>query len=553
MSAQKAADGSCAGREGDGGAMLGGKDFDLDAADDLPPAAPQPLLRFGSGEPYAGEHLASYGRWDGQEEPLRFFEDFQALDEGSGPSMLNLAGDFYHEPDNVQRGVTMTVGLEGDIGIMQDFYRSKDVSRGVAFDAEMGYSSVDQLSPSFRTGEPYEFFDGKASHPTDPSSFSDLTPLPTSLLDLQKAADLPSEDFGPFKQAHSKFEAPAKEAAPSAFSDKKGVPIELPPFGNERTTLMFKGPSPAELANCVKSFLDDVVRSEIIKLRPAKLSLKAQVFREDGGSHTNCTLKVRVWTVPPSGRESQRLAVEFARRSGDAANFLRTYDEAAQFLRARFQADCVHSTAPVMPPPPLPSPPEEDEASAPAKLLVADTDCDAYMKLRTPLLDLADPKSESNKPVRAEAVAALAAAATCTGARVLLKLFASLGLDISAFLAGLLSSERLDVVYEASRLAAQVAPYVSDGDAGALLLTALKAVRAEKTSRLARLELADAVCSAAPGCPRERHLHDTLLEALSDFRGNADCREKSAIAHRLERALGNLNKIEGKAKAVHTR
>merc|ERR1719284_536807 len=245
---------------------------------------------------------------------ISFVGDFHC-DPDSEPPKMALVEDFYREPDNVQRGVTMHMGSD---------------SLGVMLDAGKGHGSVHPKLPPSGTDEPYDFLKGKASNATDPSGLSDQPPQPSGILEK---ADLPELAPEPEKPE------PETDALPGeAFSDGRVAPLELHSYGSERTTLIFQGPSPADLANCMYKFLLKELTADIIKLSLLKFSIKAMVFREDSGYHSNCTLKVRVWSAPPSDGQGKRLAVEFTRRRGDAVAFARTFQQAATALRARFGA-----------------------------------------------------------------------------------------------------------------------------------------------------------------------------------------------------------------------
>jgi hypothetical protein len=405
-------------------------------------------------------------------------------------------------------------------------------SKGMMMDPAMALRGPVDGSTFGMGGEPHDFFYGKASNPAGPSTFSDLQPPSLYEQQLQKAAGLPSEmgqHTYPSKKAL--HQAPPKDDGAPKFSDGMATPSERPPFGNDNTTVFFQeqagGPSPADLANCAHSFLLTEVTAEIVKTSPLKFALKAVVFREDEGHRTSCTLKVRVFSEESNG-DSKRLAVEIMKRQGDTLSFMRTVGQLASCLRTRYQAYVIEvgaatpeTQATLLLPPPPPPPPEPEEQEADSAELVK------------PLITLASTGDKGALPVRAESVAALAG----VGAAVILKALNSDCIDVASFVAGLLSSEQLDVVYQASRLAAQLAPLVSDGAmAGKLLTAALDKARAEKTGRLARLELANAVAGAARSCRREFSVEKQLREALND---ECLCRE-SAVASSLGDALSNL-------------
>merc|ERR1711959_647819 len=90
-----------------------------------------------------------------------------------------------------------------------------------------------------------------------------------------------------------------------------------------------EGASPHEIGNRVLTFLRSQVVASITKVRPAKYTVRADVF-EDGAA---CALKVRLYQV---GDAPARYSVEFQRRSGCAFAFSKVYKRAADFLKQAF-------------------------------------------------------------------------------------------------------------------------------------------------------------------------------------------------------------------------
>jgi hypothetical protein len=234
------------------------------------------------------------------------------------------------------------------------------------------------------------------------------------------------------------------------------------------STVTLEVASAADAANVIHAFLTTEVTAEILKLRPEKFSIKAQIF---GPSWEQCILKVRVYQ---SAANVQALAVEFSRRSGDGLTFARTFAAARQRLQDRFGAQLVDDQLAPQLPESVPSPPPTEwPGERPSALL-------------RPLLDAV---RGGTAPVEVEAVAALAVFAS-TGCAVLCAACIDMGLDVAAFLADLLASKRLEVIYPAAHLALQLAPHACNGaPVGRGLAEVFEGNPAMSISHLARNEL----------------------------------------------------------------
>lgn len=102
---------------------------------------------------------------------------------------------------------------------------------------------------------------------------------------------------------------------PSASSDFE--------FRFEPTTLHVCGGTPADVGNHLLGFLTAIAGASVLKVNRRKFTFKA-AFEGSAGA---CTLKVRLYTEGPS-----KYAVEFQRRSGEAAALHLLYRRAMEYL-----------------------------------------------------------------------------------------------------------------------------------------------------------------------------------------------------------------------------
>merc|ERR1712032_1416088 len=94
-------------------------------------------------------------------------------------------------------------------------------------------------------------------------------------------------------------------------------------FRFEPTTLHVCGGTPADVGNHLLGFLTAIAGASVLKVNRRKFTFKA-AFEGSAGA---CTLKVRLYTEGPS-----KYAVEFQRRSGEAAALHLLYRRAMEYL-----------------------------------------------------------------------------------------------------------------------------------------------------------------------------------------------------------------------------
>lgn len=207
-----------------------------------------------------------------------------------------LTGDFYREPDNVYRGLSLSQasleaprlspfnGLTGDFS---DFYC-----------------------------EPDEVLKGISVSPDAQSSL------------LGGSLDLLKKGF-----SSKASECPSKASAALA-GDERFTEAHCPPdtpndpfFKLEVTTLTLSSRTPWEIGNDLLDFLKTRVVSSITKVNRHKFTVKADVFVEA----SMCALKARIYHG-----EHATYVVEFQRRSGDAVTFNRVFQQATDFMSPRF-------------------------------------------------------------------------------------------------------------------------------------------------------------------------------------------------------------------------
>jgi len=185
---------------------------------------------------------------------------------------VRLLGDFYRETDNVTRGVT----LFPDIGEEADPFRD--------FDSECWFAPKGEAKQSGFVSNS----DGLATNPAKDNNGS------TQFTDLVQPA-----------VADDRFHT---------------------------TSVRFQAHSAAELAMSIEKFLSQT--GKIIKVTPAKFSLKADIFQEINGSLLHCRIKVRIFR----SESDSELMVDFCRRSGDAVAFQKIFGRTVQHLLAKFNA-----------------------------------------------------------------------------------------------------------------------------------------------------------------------------------------------------------------------
>lgn len=208
---------------------------------------------------------------------------FPNPDDWQSPPFL---GDFYREPDNVCRGLTLSpedVPAPSPFkGLIDgDFYREADnVCKGISLG------------------------DGFPISPPLSKEFGFSTGLGYSSTVLSEKVDISTERF-------TEVDFP-----PNAPTDSF--------FKFEVTTLHVSSSTPFEIGNHLLDFFRQQVVSSFTKVRRPKYSIKVDVFIDS----MMCTVKTRVYD-----QGSGQFAVEFQRRSGDAISFNAAFQQASAYLK----------------------------------------------------------------------------------------------------------------------------------------------------------------------------------------------------------------------------
>jgi len=209
----------------------------------------------------------------------------------------NLDGDFYREPDDVMRGVSMAAPL----GSME--------YNGIGEHFCAGYPELGGMGNAGGFyGEPHLGGLGLAGDSDDPGNCMDTR---------EQLAKSPSGDIGAANaQGGRRF---PETAVPPCIRDP------LYTF-DEATTLhmtLDKQFEPSKIGNDILGFLEKQVGSSVLKVNPTKFAIKARVF-VDGHM---CTLKAKVFS-----KGGRNYAVEVQRRSGDAIVFVAAFQQVAKYL-----------------------------------------------------------------------------------------------------------------------------------------------------------------------------------------------------------------------------
>jgi len=200
--------------------------------------------------------------------------------------------DFYREPDNVCRGLTLppedipVPGQDPFKGFSDgDFYREPDdIHKGIS----IGGFDHPSLDKDFQFSMGLDF--GSSSVLSDNVDIKAQRFMYTDY-----PPDLPSDSF----------------------------------FKLEVTTVYVLSTNPYEIGNHVLDYLQDPsVISVLTKpVRRHKFAIKADIFRGD----LMCTTKIRVYN-----QGSNQFAVEFQRRAGDSIAFNQTFQGASAYLKKHF-------------------------------------------------------------------------------------------------------------------------------------------------------------------------------------------------------------------------
>jgi hypothetical protein len=217
-------------------------------------------------------------------------------DDGWRPSGL-VSGDFYREPDNVCRGVTIsavdlpddTVGYKGGF-VDGDFYHQPDdVCKGLSL-----------------AGSPLEDFSMMGYY------------------DIPCKSEKAGLEFGALLQPSAK-----DDLSKERFSEANHPPTAPTDsfFQLELTTVFVpkaQQPLPCVIGNAMLDFLKKETTSVLTKVSIKKFAVKAEVFASVGG--TMCSIKARVYDQDP------QYCIEFQRRSGDTLTFNSVFKQAKEFF-----------------------------------------------------------------------------------------------------------------------------------------------------------------------------------------------------------------------------
>mmetsp|Transcript_19196 Transcript_19196/g.55746 ORF Transcript_19196/g.55746 Transcript_19196/m.55746 type:complete len:451 (+) Transcript_19196:187-1539(+) len=370
---------------------------------------------------------------------------------------LQLSGDFYHEPDDVTRGVSIPPAAL-DLPYMSNSFADLDFCCHEPADALKGLSLGSAMGFDM---EPFG------------------TPECLGVLPGQAAVGL-----GPGGLA-----VPAGAERFTATDHPPPAPLdELYEFA--ATTLRVRSASPLDIGNHLLDFLETQVTSTTMKVNRLKFTIKVNVFNDN----TMCTAKIRTYREAP-----ETFAIEFQRRKGDCVAFSKVFLQAAQYLSARLEA---------VPAAPVPATP--GAGKAPQLQLLSDSRPEDSLDL---LLDLAN---DDCPPLQAEAAISLAdVAQDGAGAASLCNARAFRGLK------ELLKSTQDDVAYPtATALSAlsQRPEAMSCFAEQDILPLVIDKIRSTATSELVQRELARALNTVITGCAERLSdkVSEEIMHSLAD-------------------------------------
>jgi len=216
----------------------------------------------------------------------------EALGMGPDEAMPSLLGDFYNEPDNVTRGLSLydAVDLSSQFGDSSQF--------GLGFCGEQGF---------FHQGDVHLFdkqFAGGIQDPwTAPANDCRAAPCVSRFQDGDEALPTPDEGFWQF----------------------------------EKTSFEVTDASAAQIGNCLLEFFDAQVAALITKVNRRKFTIKVEA-RLDGLS---CMTKIRIHRLALG-----QYKVEMQRRRGDIIAFQRLYKWTSEHFCSSMNSDAIHPAMP---------------------------------------------------------------------------------------------------------------------------------------------------------------------------------------------------------------
>jgi len=350
--------------------------------------------------------------------------------------------DFYREPDDVTRGVSMAMGSHG--GMLDhawkgagDFYCSpEDPHRGVSMASnplglgggdiygDFDFTEPDQLLKSSPVG--MGGF-GSSIYPPGFDGGKSMDSIYAPGVDFQDPLGKSFESGiqGKYNILNDTERFPEMQRPPPLPTDPF---FSLEEANTLRLTLSRKF-EPSKIGNDLLDFLENSVSAAILKVRPMKFAVKANVFVDN----RMCTVKARVYHTGGS-----EYALEMQRRSGDGVAFDVAFKKAAKYFDERLYfgstppaavAAAAAAAAPVKPPA--------------APLDIGDSQ---------PMLDMAG--MEELPSMQAEAAAALADFVVAQPSAAAAALCCREAFDR---IRRLLQCDKQDVVYPTAQLLSQLA------------------------------------------------------------------------------------------------
>lgn len=305
--------------------------------------------------------------------------------------------------------------------------------------------SMDQIQNEFNSQEIFGGLDGDFYQEPD---------LVTRGITLQpqNLAGFGFETLSPIDGSKSFEKALTKVQPALSFADVLQAP-EVPFGGYAPTSLLLEHTSAARAMSFLHTFFENEVTGSIIKLRPEKCSITAEVFIEDAhGFFAQCSVKTRLFQPFGPG-----LVLEARRRGGDSLAFGKVFKRLTEYFHEPVRTPLETLSMPVFAPP----------------LEMSDS------QALQPVIDMVT--NESSAQMQAEGLASLLVLANVATTAAVTVAFE----HVEEVLAGLIISPLLSVAFPAARLASMLDKPGSE----LLQVAAQKAVADEATSGLVRAEL----------------------------------------------------------------
>jgi len=463
-------------------------------------------------------------------------------DEGGWDDQPKLSGDFYGQPDDVTRGLSMAIAHADFYGLPDDVTRGvpmaiapadfhclpDDVTRGVS----MPCAPYDMLGG-------LEFYGKEDAFPGIPRDIGDPDFCYQDPLDMRQCLGglpqgLDDNMVDGTVTDHLGSAGTVGTAVLQRFTEANRPPSVPSHTGFQLTATTLRVHStvePFEIGNAVSDFLSTQVKSSISKVRIEKFAIKAEVFIDNA----SCVLKVRCYY----GACAATYFVEFQRRKGDCVAFSKAYQKAAEYLSSRLPVFPAVAAVPVLP-----------KACPPERGLGA-----AYTEGIAPLLDLAN--DASHPTLQEEGAASLSDFAQNTQDAGLLCNESA----FDGFKTRLHSTQDSIAYYTACTLSALAQrPEAAScfADHGILPIIADK-IRSTATSEIVQHELAQTLNTALAACATalSETVSEEIMGALADATkdvhiGNASMHRNLQEARSMlkHRHVGASGPPDGKATGV---